>query len=126
MGLYSNDVQQLGRLGNDAWRACRLVLDTGMHGLGWSRDQAIDFFRSNSPIEEINSNIETDRYIAWPGQACAYKMGQLKIEELRRKAENDLGENFDIRHFHDEVLCDGGITLSILENKIQAFIDKNI
>ena len=124
MGLYSNDVQQLGRLGNDAWRACRLVLDTGMHGMGWSRDQAIDFFRSNSPIEEINANIETDRYIAWPGQACAYKMGQLKIEELRRRAENELGEKFDIRYFHDEVLCDGGITLSILENKIEAFIDK--
>ena len=124
MGLYSNDVQQLGRLGNDAWRACRLVLDTGMHGMGWSRDEAIDFFRSNSPIEEINANIETDRYIAWPGQACAYKMGQLKIEELRRRAENELGEKFDIRYFHDEVLCDGGITLSILENKIEAFIDK--
>jgi len=124
MGLYSNNVQQLGRLGNDAWRACRLVLDTGMHGMGWSRDQAIDFFRSNSPIEEINSNIETDRYIAWPGQACAYKMGQIKIEELRSQAENELGENFDIRYFHDEVLCDGGITLSILENKIKDFINK--
>ena len=124
MGLYSNDVQQLGRLGNDAWRACRLVLDTGMHGMGWSRDQAIDFFRSNSPIEEINANIETDRYIAWPGQACAYKMGQLKIEELRSRAENELGEKFDIRYFHDEVLCDGGITLPILENKIEAFIEK--
>ena len=103
MGLYSNDVQQLGRLGNDAWRACRLVLDTGMHGMGWSRDKAIEFFRANSPIEEINAEIETDRYIAWPGQACSYKMGQLKIEELRRKAENELGNNFDIRHFHDEV-----------------------
>ena len=125
MGLYSNDVQQLGRLGNDAWRACRLVLDTGMHGLGWSRDKAIDFFRSNSPIEEINANIETDRYIAWPGQACAYKMGQLKIEELRRRAENELGEKFDIRYFHDEVLCDGGITLPILENKIRSFIEKH-
>ena len=125
MGLYSNNVQQLGRLGNDAWRACRLVLDTGMHGMGWSRDQAIDFFRSNSPIEEINANIETDRYIAWPGQACAYKMGQLKIEELRKKAEDKLGNNFDIRHFHDEVLCDGGITLPILENKIETFIEKN-
>ena len=124
MGLYSNNVQQLGRLGNDAWRACRLVLDTGMHGMGWSRDQAIDFFRSNSPIEEINSNIETDRYIAWPGQACAYKMGQIKIEELRSQAENELAENFDIRYFHDEVLCDGGITLSILENKIKDFINK--
>ena len=124
MGLYSNDVQQLGRLGNDAWRACRLVLDTGMHGLGWSRDKAIDFFRSNSPIEEINANIETDRYIAWPGQACAYKMGQLKIEELRSRAENELGEKVDIRYFHDEVLCDGGITLPILENKIEAFIEK--
>jgi len=125
MGLYSNDVQQLGRLGNDAWRACRLVLDTGMHGMGWSRDKAIEFFRANSPIEEINSEIETDRYIAWPGQACSYKMGQLKIEELRRKAENELGNNFDIRLFHDEVLCDGGITLPILENKIEAFIAKH-
>lgn len=122
MGLYSNDVQQLGRLGNDAWRACRLVLDTGMHGMGWSRDKAIEFFRANSPIEEINAEIETDRYIAWPGQACSYKMGQLKIEELRRKAENELGNNFDIRLFHDEVLCDGGITLPILENKINTFI----
>ena len=122
MGLYSNDVQQLGRLGNDAWRGCRLVLDTGMHGMGWSRDKAIEFFRANSPIEEINSEIETDRYIAWPGQACSYKMGQLKIEELRRKAENELGDKFDIRYFHDEVLCDGGITLPILENKIDTFI----
>jgi len=124
MGLYSNDVQQLGRLGNDAWRACRLVLDTGMHGMGWSRDKAIEFFRGNSPIEEINAEIETDRYIAWPGQACSYKMGQLKIEELRRKAENELGDKFDIRHFHDEVLCDGGITLPILEKKIKNFINK--
>ncbi len=122
MGLYSNDVQQLGRLGNDAWRACRLVLDTGMHGMGWSRDKAINFFKANSPIEAINAEIETDRYIAWPGQACSYKMGQLKIEELRRKAENELGDNFDIRYFHDEVLCDGGITLPILENKIDTFI----
>jgi len=125
MGLYSNDVQQLGRLGNDAWRACRLVLDTGMHGMGWSRDKAIEFFRANSPIEEINSEIETDRYIAWPGQACSYKMGQLKIEKLRRKAENELGDKFDIRYFHDEVLCDGGITLPILENKIDTFIAKH-
>ena len=125
MGLYSNDVQQLGRLGNDAWRACRLVLDTGMHGMGWSRDKAVEFFRANSPIEELNANVETDRYIAWPGQACSYKMGQLKIEEQRRKAEDALGENFDIRYFHDEVLCDGGITLPILENKIDAFITKH-
>ena len=125
MGLYSNDVQQLGRLGNDAWRACRLVLDTGMHGMGWSRDKAIEFFRANSPIEEINAEIETDRYIAWPGQACSYKMGQLKIEELRKKAENELGDKFDIRYFHDEVLCDGGITLPILENKIKDFIQRH-
>ena len=125
MGLYSNNVQQLGRLGNDAWRACRLVLDTGMHGMGWSRNEAIEFFRANSPIEEINAEIETDRYIAWPGQACSYKMGQLKIEELRRKAENELGDKFDIRYFHDEVLCDGGITLPILENKIKDFIQRH-
>ena len=125
MGLYSNDVQQLGRLGNDAWRACRLVLDTGMHGMGWSRNQAVEFFRANSPIEELNANVETDRYIAWPGQACSYKMGQLKIGELRKKAEKELGDKFDIRYFHDEVLCDGGITLPILENKIDTFIAKH-
>ena len=122
MGLYSNDVQQLGRLGNDAWRACRLVLDTGMHGMGWSRDQAINFFLENSPIENTNANIETDRYIAWPGQACAYKMGQLAIMELRKNAEEDLGESFDIKLFHDEVLKDGGITIPILRKKIEEFV----
>ena len=122
MGLYSNDVQQLGRLGNDAWRACRLVLDTGMHGMGWSRDQAIKFFLENSPIENTNANIETDRYIAWPGQACAYKMGQLAIMELRKNAEEDLSESFDIKLFHDEVLKDGGITIPILRKKIEEFV----
>ncbi len=125
MGLYSNDVQQLGRLGNDAWRACRLVLDTGMHGMGWSRDKAISFFLENSPIEQTNANIETDRYIAWPGQACAYKMGQLAIIELRKKAEEEMGDSFDIRLFHDEVLKDGGITIPILRNKIDQFINTN-
>jgi uncharacterized protein (DUF885 family) len=122
MGLYSNDVQQLGRLGNDAWRACRLVLDTGMHGMGWSRDQAISFFLDNSPIEQNNANIETDRYIAWPGQACAYKMGQLAIIDLRKKAEKAMEDRFDIRLFHDEVLKDGGITIPILRKKIEKFI----
>ena len=125
MGLYSNDVQQLGRLGNDAWRACRLVLDTGMHGMGWSRDQAINFFLENSPIEQTNANIETDRYIAWPGQACAYKMGQLAIIDLRKKAEKEMGDRFDIRLFHDEVLKDGGITIPILRKKIEQFILPN-
>jgi len=122
MNLYSDNIQQLGRLGNDAWRACRLVLDTGMHGMGWSRDQALKFFRENSPIEEVNSNIEIDRYIAWPGQACSYKIGQLRIQELREKAESELGDKFDVRLFHDEVLCDGGITIPILEKKIESFI----
>ena len=83
------------------------------------------FVRNDATIEEINAEIETDRYIAWPGQACSYKMGQLKIEELRRKAENELGDKFDIRYFHDEVLCDGGITLPILENKIKEFIQRH-
>ena len=123
MGLYSNNIQQLGRLGNDAWRACRLVLDTGMHGMGWSRGKAIKFFYENSPIENTNANIETDRYIAWPGQACAYKMGQLAIIELRKYAEKELGDNFDIRLFHDEVLKDGGITIPILSKKIESFIN---
>ena len=123
MNLYSDNVQQLGRIGNDAWRACRLVLDTGMHGMGWSRDKAIKFFFNNSPIEKMNANIETDRYIAWPGQACSYKMGQLAIINLRRKSEKELGRNFDIKLFHDEVLKDGGITIPILTKKIEDFIN---
>jgi uncharacterized protein (DUF885 family) len=93
-----------------------------MHGMGWSRDQAINFFFENSPIENTNANIETDRYIAWPGQACAYKMGQLAIMELRKNAEEDLGESFDIKLFHDEVLKDGGITIPILRKKIEEFV----
>lgn len=122
MGLFSDDIQQLGRLGNDAWRSCRLVLDTGMHALGWDRDKAMQFFLENSPIEDVNVKVETDRYIAWPGQACAYKMGQRKIMEMRQKAEQALGSRFDIRDFHDEVLKDGGLHLAIFEAKMNRWI----
>ena len=115
-----DSIKKLRELTGVGFKDCKIALDDSNGDI----EKSIEFFRANSPIEEINANIETDRYIAWPGQACSYKMGQLKIEELRRKAEKELGENFDIRYFHDEVLCDGGITLPILENKINSFIAK--
>lgn len=124
MGLFSSDVQQLGRLGNDAWRSCRLVLDTGIHAFGWDRDKALEFFLSNSPVERVNATVETDRYIAWPGQACAYKMGQRKIDDVRASAERELGGKFDIREFHDEVLRDGGLHLEVFETKMQRWIEQ--
>ena len=125
MGLFSDDFQQLGRLGNDAWRSCRLVVDTGMHAMGWDRAKAIDFFLNNSPVEPVNAESEIDRYISWPGQACAYKMGQRKITDLRALAEKTLGDKFDIRDFHDEVLKDGGMNLGTLEEKLRSWIDSN-
>ena len=125
MGLFSDDFQQLGRLGNDAWRSCRLVVDTGMHAMGWDRAKAVNFFLKNSPIEPVNAEIEIDRYITWPGQACAYKMGQRKIMSLRALAEKTLGDKFDIRDFHDEVLKDGGMNLVTLDEKLRSWIDSN-
>ena len=124
MGIYDDPYDKFGQLTYDMWRAVRLVVDTGMHYKNWSREDAVNLFLENTAKTEQDINNEVDRYIAWPGQACSYKMGQLKIEELRRKAENELGDKFDIRYFHDEVLCDGGITLPILENKIESFIQE--
>ena len=125
MGLITDDVQHLGRLGNDGWRACRLVVDTGMHAMGWDRAKAVDYFLKNSPIEPVNAEVEIDRYITWPGQACAYKMGQRKIMELRALAKKTLGSKFDIRDFHDEVLKDGGMNLDTLEAKITRWIESS-
>jgi len=106
------------------WRACRLVVDTGMHALGWSRDQAIAFLMENTALTELNVRNEVDRYITWPGQALAYKMGELKIRQLRPRAEERLGNAFDVRAFHDAVLLDGAIPLDVLETKIEAWIEQ--
>jgi uncharacterized protein (DUF885 family) len=107
------------------WRAVRLVVDTGMHSLGWSRDKAIDFFIANSAKSKHDITVEIDRYIVWPGQALAYKMGELKIKELRAYAASELGDDFDIRIFHDRVLEAGPIPLDILEMRIRDWVEKS-
>jgi uncharacterized protein (DUF885 family) len=114
MGLYSSDLDRFGILSFDAWRACRLVVDTGMHALGWTRDEAIDFMRAHTALGANNIANEVDRYIAWPGQALAYKIGQHEILRLRALAESRLGTRFDIRTFHDVVLGSGGVGLVTL------------
>jgi len=104
------------------WRACRLVVDTGMHWKGWSRQQALDYLAANTALSTHEVRTEVDRYIAWPGQALAYKIGELKILELRARAEAALGERFDIRAFHDALLENAGVTLPVLERHIDEFI----
>ncbi len=124
MGIYEDDYQQFGRLTYEMWRAGRLVVDTGMHAMGWSREQAVQLFIENSALSEHNINTEVDRYISWPGQALAYKLGQMKIRKLRERAEAALGEEFNIRAFHDLVLGAGAIPLHILEQRVEAWIAK--
>jgi len=126
MGIYRTPYEQFGRLTYEMWRACRLVVDTGMHWKGWTRDQAEACFLENSALAPHNIRTEVDRYISWPGQALAYKIGELKILELRKRAEDKLGADFDIRSFHDEVLGAGGIPLNILEDRIDAWIEKQL
>ena len=122
MGLYETPYERFGQLTYEMWRACRLVVDTGMHWKGWSREQAEACFLENSALSRSNIRTEVDRYISWPGQALAYKIGELKILELRERAENGLGEDFDIREFHDAVLENGSVPLSILERQIDRYI----
>jgi uncharacterized protein (DUF885 family) len=122
MGIYETPFEMMGMLSFQMWRAVRLVVDPGMHALGWSREQAQDFMRANTAIADHEITTEIDRYIAWPGQACAYHLGQLKIWELRRRAEEALGEAFDIRNFHDAVLGLGSVPLTVLEQEIDRFI----
>lgn len=125
-GFYTDPYCDYGRLTYEMWRACRLVVDTGMHALGWSRDQAIAFLMENTALTELNVRNEIDRYITWPGQALAYKMGELKIRELRRRAEERLGDGFDLRAFHDAVLLEGAIPLDVLEAKIEGWIEGRV
>jgi uncharacterized protein (DUF885 family) len=124
MGFYKDPYSQIGQISYEMWRAIRLVVDTGMHSLGWSRQEAIDYFKENSIQLEHDLVVEIDRYIVWPGQALAYKIGQLKIQELRDLANDKLGENFDIRAFHDQILGSGAIPLNVLENRIQKWIEE--
>jgi len=124
MGFYQDPYSKFGQLTYEMWRAIRLVVDTGMHYLGWSRQQAIDFFMANAGKSEHDIVVEIDRYIVWPGQALAYKIGELKIKELRAYAEEKLGEEFDIRAFHDEVLGKGAVPLKVLDSNIRAWVDQ--
>ena len=121
-GFYTDPYSNFGRLTYEMWRACRLVVDTGLHAKGWSRDRAIEFMTARTALSRHEIQTEVDRYISWPGQALAYKMGELKIRELRARAEKALGERFDVRAFHDAVLENGTVPLAVLEERIDAFI----
>jgi uncharacterized protein (DUF885 family) len=122
MGLYKDPYSKFGQLTYEMWRAIRLVVDTGMHAKGWSRQQALDYFKANSAKAEHDIEVEVDRYIVWPGQALAYKLGELKIKEMRAYAEKELGPKFDIRAFHDHVLGNGAVPLDLLEKNIKAWV----
>jgi uncharacterized protein (DUF885 family) len=123
MGLYSSDLDRIGLLSNEAWRAARLVVDTGMHALGWSRRQAVDFLLASTALSAAEANYEINRYLAVPAQALSYMTGSLEIQRLRRVAENRLGERFDVRAFHDRVIEDGTVTLPMLRKKIERWVD---
>ncbi len=122
VGFYTDPYSDFGRLSYEMWRACRLVVDPGMHYLGWTRRQAIDFMATNTALSLHNIVAEVDRYIAWPGQAVAYKIGELKIRELRERAERELGPSFDLREFHDVVLRSGAVPLDVLERNVEGYI----
>ncbi len=122
LGVYTDPYSYFGRLQGELWRAVRLVVDTGLHSKGWSRQQVLDYMFANSSVSEPDAVAEAERYIAWPGQALAYKTGELKIQELRKRAEQKLGDKFDIREFHAEVLKDGSVPLDVLDEKIEHWI----
>jgi uncharacterized protein (DUF885 family) len=124
MGFYKDPYSKFGQLTYEMWRAIRLVVDTGLHSMGWTRDQAIQFFRENAAKTDQDIIVEVDRYIVWPAQALGYKMGQLKIRELRTKAEQQLGSKFDIRGFHDVVLSQGAVPLDRLESQVKTWTGK--
>ena len=124
MGLYDDVYARFGKLSNEMWRAVRLVVDTGMHQKHWSRQQAIDYFVANVATSEYNATSEVDRYISWPGQALAYKIGELKIKELRERATKELGPNFDLREFHDVLLLNGPLPLTVLDKQVSGWIER--
>ena len=118
MGLYSSDLARFGMLSFDSWRACRLVVDTGIHAFGWTRRQGIEFMLANTALTIENITNEVDRYIAWPGQALAYMTGRLEIDRLRRFAQERRGSRFDIKDFHDVVLGGGSLPLTVLDDVV--------
>jgi uncharacterized protein (DUF885 family) len=122
VGFYQDPVSDYGRLSSELFRAVRLVVDTGIHSKGWTRDQVVDFFRKSGAVDEPTIQSETDRYIAWPAQALSYKLGQLKFRELRERAQKALGAKFDIRTFHDEMLNGGTLPLDMLEARTDKWI----
>ena len=122
LGLYTDPYSKFGQLTYEMWRAIRLVIDTGIHTMGWTREQAIDYFKANAAKTEHDITVEVDRYIVWPGQALAYKIGELKIKELRAYATTTLGSRFDVRGFHDQVLGAGAVPLDVLEGRIRAWV----
>ena len=124
MGIYTTPYEQFGKFTYEMWRACRLVIDTGIHAKGWSREEAIDYMSNNTALSLHEVNTEIDRYISWPGQALSYKIGELKIRELRNKAKIELEEKFDIREFHERILEYGTVTLSTLERRINNYIEE--
>jgi uncharacterized protein (DUF885 family) len=124
MGIYTTPYELFGKLTYEQWRACRLVIDTGIHEMGWSREEAVAYFEKNTALSMHNINTEVDRYISWPGQAVSYKIGEIKIRELRKKAEAALGIDFDIRDFHEVILEQGVVTLPILEERVNKFIEE--
>ena len=126
MGIYRTPYEHFGRLSYEMWRACRLVIDTGIHAKGWSRQQAMDYFAANTALSEQNIRSEVDRYISWPGQALAYKLGELRIWAMRRNAEEILGENFDLRDFHDVLLSNGALPIAMLEAVVERWIDATL
>ncbi len=122
LGMFTDPYQWFGRLNDEQLRAMRLVVDTGLHALGWSREQAIKYMLDNSTLAESDVVSEVERYIAWPGQALGYKVGDLRIQALRRGAQQELGDKFDVRDFHREVLCDGAVPMSVLEAKVGRWV----
>lgn len=126
MDIYENEYEHFGRLSYEMWRACRLVIDTGIHAKGWTRQQALDYLSSNTSLSQANVRAEVDRYISWPGQALSYKLGEMKILELRERTEQALGTSFDIREFHDVILGQGALPLDLLERIVDQYIESKI
>jgi uncharacterized protein (DUF885 family) len=126
MGFYKDPYNDFGRLTYEAWRACRLVVDTGMHAFGWTRDEAIRFMMQNTALSEYEVRNEIDRYISWPAQALSYKIGEIRIRQLREKAQRAVGIDFDLRRFHDTLIGNGSVPIAVLDEIIDEWIESEL